>query len=131
MTHSWVLGATFLVAVLVSIVGVAQERVVTPVSFKEGLKLHKETGKPLVIQYSADWCPPCRAQKYRLTKLLATRADFIWAYVDTDKEGPFPDIRSIPYMYLMIDNKCVYTGPGLSDRDLLKKLGLTSNPLEI
>ena len=103
-----------------------QEVEIKPVSYKEGVKLHNETGKPLVIQYSASWCPPCREQTRLIKQMLKSRDDFIWAYVDIDKEGPFPQITSIPFMAIKVSGEWVHVRSGyMHEEALLVSMGLT------
>lgn len=44
--------------------------------------------KPVVLVFSASWCPPCRANKadvYPSPEVQALHGDFVWAYLDTDE----------------------------------------------
>ena len=100
------------------------QKAAEPVSVEKGMELHKKTGKPLVIQYGTDWCPPCRQQKAKLKEMLKDRDDFIWAYVDVDKT-PTPGVSGIPHMRILLDGKVVHDKAGyLSPAQLLRKMKL-------
>ncbi|WP_284246107.1 thioredoxin family protein [Methylobacterium haplocladii] len=51
----------------------------------------KASGKPIIIDVTAPWCPTCRAQKPILSKLLAEPAyrDVVFFSIDFDSQKPF------------------------------------------
>ena len=58
-------------------------------SYAAALKKAKESGKPLVVVFSATWCPPCQSNKknvYPSEPVKVFHDKFIWAYLDTDDE---------------------------------------------
>lgn len=48
----------------------------------------KASNKPIVVIFSADWCPPCRQMKkevYPSSQVAALKDQFVWAYLDVDQ----------------------------------------------
>jgi len=49
----------------------------------------KKSGKPIIMVFSAAWCPPCQMMKkevYPSAEVKAFHDKFIWAYLDVDDE---------------------------------------------
>jgi thiol:disulfide interchange protein len=47
----------------------------------------KTSGKPVILVFSAAWCPPCQAMKhdvYPSAEVKAFHDKFVWAYLDVD-----------------------------------------------
>lgn len=56
----------------------------------------KQSGKPMVVVFSAVWCPPCQAMKkevYPSPEVAAMHDKFEWAYIDVDEESNAPAAR--------------------------------------
>jgi len=47
----------------------------------------KKSGKPVILVFSAAWCPPCQTMKhdvYPSAEVKAFHDKFVWAYIDID-----------------------------------------------
>ncbi|MCF7787999.1 MAG: thioredoxin family protein [Prosthecobacter sp.] len=60
-------------------------------SFKDSsasaMSAAKKSGKPVVMVFSAAWCPPCQTMKhdvYPSAEVKAFHDKFVWAYIDID-----------------------------------------------
>ncbi len=58
-------------------------------NYDEALAIAKKEGKPVVLVFSATWCPPCQSMKkkvYPSTEVKPLHDKFVWAYLDVDVE---------------------------------------------
>ncbi len=61
--------------------------------YKKALAKAKSSQKPLILIFSASWCPPCQYMKeavYPSKQVKPFLDSFVWAYLDADvrKNGP-------------------------------------------
>jgi thiol:disulfide interchange protein len=76
-------------------------------SLPEGLRLAKETGKPAMLYFTADWCAPCvELKKYVFPdkRVVAASARLVNIYVDVDKNYDAIaeyKIRGIPAIFFL------------------------------
>ena len=76
-------------------------------SLPEGLQLAKETGKPAMLYFTADWCAPCvELKKYVFPdkRVVAASERLVNIYVDADKNYDTLTkykIRGIPAIFFL------------------------------
>jgi len=87
-----------------------QEELVMHKRFKKANKIAKQENKPLIILFSATWCPPCQKMKRELLKDPAfvemANEHFVFAYLDVDRNRMTSSqfkARSLPTMVFMKD----------------------------
>ena len=75
----------------------------------------KNSGKPLLLDFYADWCGPCRMVGPIIEEIAAERGDVIVGKVNVDLDpelaGAFK-IYSIPTLIVMKDGKIVNKASG-------------------
>ena len=76
-------------------------------SLSEGLLLAKESGKPVMLFFTADWCAPCvELKKYVFTdkRLVAASLRLVNIYIDVDKNYDLLaeyKVRGIPAIFFL------------------------------
>ncbi len=57
-------------------------------TYHEATAEAKKSGKPMVLVFSASWCPPCKSMKKHVYPSDAVKPfhdKFVWAYLDVDQ----------------------------------------------
>jgi thiol:disulfide interchange protein len=78
-------------------------------SHAAALKASKESGKPIIMIFSASWCGPCQANKNRVypsKEVQPFHDKFVWAYLDADDAANVPamekaGVSGIPHMEIL------------------------------
>jgi len=78
-------------------------------SYAEAAKQAKETGKPMLLVFSADWCGPCQRNKnevYPSAQVQPYHDAFVWAYLDVDvpanqQAAETFQVRGIPHIHFV------------------------------
>lgn len=83
-----------------------------------------DTDKPVLIDFYADWCAPCRAMKPVLDDLKAQMGDQVSIFkIDVDKNPMVAErfsVMSIPTLILFKDGEPVWRKSGLASSVELK-----------
>lgn len=56
-------------------------------NYETALATAKKEGKPIILVFSATWCPPCQSMKksvYPSAEVKPLHDKFVWAYLDVD-----------------------------------------------
>ena len=83
------------------------------------------TDKPVLVDFYADWCAPCRAMKPVLEDLKSQMGEDVAIYkIDVDQNQMLAErygIRSIPTLILFKDGKPVWRKSGMASSVELQK----------
>lgn len=92
----------------------------------------KKSGKPVILVFSAAWCPPCQTMKrdvYPSAEVKALHDKFVWAYIDIDdprneSAATKYGVNSIPHIeFLNAEGKEISKQiGGTSSKDFAKTL---------
>ena len=95
------------------------ELTLTKENFKDNIL---NAGKPVLVDFWATWCGPCRMQAPVLEELAAERGDIIIGKVNVDEEPEIANafqIDSIPTLILFQDGKAVRAAVGFRSKEQL------------
>ena len=112
-------------------------------SYRSALSDAKKSGKPVVLVFSASWCPPCQTMKkevYPSAVVKEYHDKFIWAYLDVDdndneKASKEFGVSGIPHVQFLdasgksVDKQVGSTSPEAFAgklADVLKKAGTSA-----
>ncbi|UZE92438.1 MAG: thioredoxin [Methanosarcinales archaeon] len=81
-------------------------------------------GNPVLIDFYADWCGPCRTQTpiiEKLEKKFGDRVEFRKVNVDENRQMATKyGVRSIPTLAIEVDSKIVKQFVGLTQADTIE-----------
>jgi thioredoxin 1 len=96
--------------------------VVTTASFDQ---LIKDSKKPIVLDFWASWCGPCKMMDPIFREVASERPDVVFGKVNVDQEPKLAqkyEIRAIPTLVVLVDGKVVKTGVGVMKKEALLEL---------
>jgi thioredoxin 1 len=96
--------------------------VVTAASFDQ---LIKEATKPIVLDFWASWCGPCRMMDPIFREVAEERPDVVFGKVNVDEQPKLAqkyEIRAIPTLLVIVDGRVVKTSVGVMKKEALLQL---------
>ena len=96
--------------------------VVTTASFDQ---LIKDSTKPIVLDFWASWCGPCKMMDPIFREAAVERPDVVFGKVNVDEEPKLAQkygISAIPTLLVVVDGKVVKTSVGLLKKEALLQL---------
>lgn len=84
----------------------------------------KTQKKPLIIDFYAEWCAPCKQMSPIFEALSSELPDYTFARANIDNNSALANeygIQSIPAFVVIVDNKVLGSAVGLMDKEGLKK----------
>lgn len=104
---------------------VLAEGYAVPVDEKQFENIISTSAKPVLVDFWADWCGPCKAQAPVLDEFAAKYADEMQVIKVEADQAPLLmerfDISSIPTLMVFIDGKVDHSMVGARPLDLLEK----------
>ena len=76
-------------------------------NLKPGLEKAKESGRPIMIDFYADWCGPCKmldAQTYSDDRVAAASTNWVMVRIDVDQNqglATYYNVQSIPTILVL------------------------------
>ena len=84
-----------------------------------------QSGKPVLLEFHADWCGPCRSMEPLVAALSAEIPDVVFAKVDVDTAVELAvkyNVTSIPCFVFLKDGNAVHREVGQMSKNELKSL---------
>lgn len=81
--------------------------------------------KPVLVDFFAEWCGPCKAQEPILKELAKSTSDIRILKIDIDKNPAIAqrfNVRSVPTLMLFKDGNTIWKQTGVASLQQLKEL---------
>ena len=122
------LGATVLSAVVTPCVEAAPAKIAWQTSLPAALKMAKRTGKPIMVDFYATWCGPCKLldkEVYTNAGVIKEAKNWISVKIDADKNAALVEqykVTGFPTLtFIKPDGTVMKTQAGLSVPDKHQK----------
>lgn len=81
--------------------------------------------KPVVVQFSAEWCGPCKTIKPKVQEIAKEYSNIDFLYVDVDEFGKIAakySVRSVPAFFFIKNGETVDNVLGAKESEIRKKV---------
>jgi len=83
------------------------------------------SSKPVLLQFFATWCGPCRMLSPIVDQIAQERTDIVVAKVDIDKEEELTerfDVMTVPAIFVIKDGEVVNQSAGVLPKDAILRM---------
>lgn len=88
-------------------------------------QLLKQSTKPVVLDFWASWCSPCRMMDPVFAEVSVERPDIVFGKVNVDEQPKLAQqygIQAIPTLLVIVNGKVVKTNVGVIKKEALLQL---------